>query len=247
MLDETLKVGDEVLFFEGKNNRNIAYFWDGKVIICKNKISKGYARITSIEDRGNFFLVMAEHIIKDYYEDISYDEFMKLLPMFGFKIGYNLEFKNKHAKEDGTHPIENQIFAYNLELGMIIVAETWSIWGEKTFNTINVYCPYMNAFTNPIGLFCGSVDMSVLNLCNIDKSITNVLKNICIAQKENVEYASNLWPMDEVPLLFNYSESNDGGNLWERTITRILLVDKEIDSLFVNVDSMKPILAKRNA
>lgn len=49
MLNETLKVGDEVLFFEGKKNKNIAYFWDGKVILCKNKISKGYVRITFVE------------------------------------------------------------------------------------------------------------------------------------------------------------------------------------------------------
>ena len=100
LFNEKLEVGDEVLFFEGKKNRNIAYFWDGKVILCKNKISKGYAKITSAEDRGNFFLVTAKHIIKDYYEGISYDEFMKLLPMFGFKIGYNLEFENPYTKED---------------------------------------------------------------------------------------------------------------------------------------------------
>lgn len=253
MFNETLKVGDEVLFFEGKKNRNIAYFWDGKVILCKNKISKGYARVTSVEDRGNFFLVTAEHIIKDYYEDISYDEFMKLLPMFGFKIGYNLEFENPHTKEDGTHPMENQIFAYNLDLGMIIVAETWRLWGEETFNSINVYCPHMDAFKHPVGFFCGNVNMSQLNLCSIDKPIENILKNICKTQKENVEYASCLWPLGETPFLWHYADDretcdeNGTWNLWERTISRILLVDKEIDSLFVNVDSMKPILAKRTA
>ena len=167
--------------------------------------------------------------------------------MFGFKIGYNLEFENPYTKEDGTHPIENQIFAYNLELGMIIVAETWRLWDEDTFNSIDVYCPHMNGIKHPIGFYCGNVNMSKLNLCSIDKQIENILKNICKSQKENVEYANNLWPMDEVPFLWNYSELNNGGNLWERTITRILLVDKEIDSLFVNVNSMKPILAKRNA
>lgn len=246
MFNETLKVGDEVLFVRGKKNRNIAYFEDGKVILCKNKISKGYARITSVEDRGKYFLVTAEHILKDYYEDISYDEFMKLLPMFGFKIGYNLEFKNKYAKEDGTHPTENQIFAYNLELGMIIVAETWRMWGENSFNAIHVYCPHMNAWNMPLGLECGNVHMSELNLCAFHgPNSENALKNICKTQKEIVEDAGNLWPNDETPSLWHYSD--DSRNLWEDTISRILLVDKEIDSLFINVDRMKPILTKRNA
>ena len=71
-----------------------------------------------------------------------------------------------------------------------------------------------------------------VNWSSIDKQIENILKNICKSQKENVEYASNLWPSSETPFLWHYADvrenhdENGTWNLWERTIPRILLVDK---------------------
>ena len=75
----TIEVGSEVCFFEGKKEKPVAYTALGKVILCKHKIPLGYARVTSVEEREKYYLVTAEHIVRDLYSGIDYNDFIQVL------------------------------------------------------------------------------------------------------------------------------------------------------------------------
>ena len=156
-----MKKGTEVIFKEGKNNRPVAFTEEGKVILCKHKIPLGYAKVKTVEDKGTYFLVTADHIDpKDYYYGINYEEFLKVLPLYGFKVGYDIPFKSPYGEYD-----ERQILAYNLDNHCIIVAETFD--NKDCFNSINLYCPNLSCFefySHMEGFTHGSGALSVFNI-----------------------------------------------------------------------------------
>ena len=230
-----IKIGDIVLFLEGRDNKLIGHNQMGKVIIPVNNINRGYGKITKIiKNADKFILVEAENVVYDYYDDITYEEFKKVLIKQGYKIGFDREFETEY--EYGT---EHQIFAYDINTGIVIVAETF--YGSKTFNSIEVYCPNTN------GLYCrdkmlsrGSSIITVFDLCYNYRRGINALKEI--KKYCNINSNSPIWENEE-PSLWTYADKSN--NIWEDTIDRILLCDKEIEKIFINSKRLKPIFNKR--
>ncbi len=230
MMEVVLNVGDEVVFFEGRNNKPVAY-WDGKVVLCKHKIPLGYAKVKSVEDKGRCFVVTADHIVKDVYSGIDYEDFLAVLPLHGFKIGFDRPFN--HQRNDGSIAVEHQIFAYNEQNKCVIVAETFT-WEWTTrigFNAIDVYCPQLNVFRyNRCGLISnGSGNMTVFNLVQVNNHCG--LLNWVNSQMEDIENPH--WPEKEYPSLWNYEDSNDcydengEWNLGKKNLKKLLDAPKE--------------------
>jgi len=238
------EVGDTILLTEGKNNRIIGYTPAGKVILPVNNVKVGYAKILTLEEKEKYNLCKLQNVVKDYYEGISYEEFLTVLELNGYKIGFDIPFQSPYEYGE-----ERQIFAYNLNINTVIVAETF--FGKKSFNSIDVYCPNMNGLELRSNIFShGSCNMSVLNLCHAKKSQANLLESINNQMLYIKETKGIIWPSKEDVSLWNYTDrrkdENGVWNLWDNTIDRILLVDKEVDVIFKNCERMKPILAKRN-
>jgi hypothetical protein len=225
MFKFNLEIGDVILLVEGKNNKIIGHSPMGKIIFPTNKVKTGYAKILTIEEKEKYILCKLENIVKDYYYDISYDEFLQVLKLNGYKIGFDIPFQSPYEYGE-----ERQIFAYNLNINTVIVAETF--YGKKSFNSINVYCPNMNMFTLRWNIaYHGGCNMSVLNLCNERGSQANLLETINNMMLQIKETKGIEWTEKESPSLWNYSDSrndeNGVWNLWDKTIDRILLADKE--------------------
>jgi len=223
--EKKLEVGTNVCFFEGKKDRPVAYTDIGKVILCKHRIPLGYAKIKSVEDKGNYFLVMADHIVKDIYSGIDYDDFIAVLPLHGFKIGFDRTFI--HRYNSGNEIQEHQIYAYNLKNNVVIVAETfkWEDSNRVGFNAIDVYCPQVSVFNfNRCGYVeLGSKNMTVFNLVrqnngyDLLKWINNIMKDI----------KNPFWPEDDYPSLWTYEDTeitdeNGNWNLGERHLAKLL-------------------------
>lgn len=249
-IEDNINVGDEVVFFEGKNDRPVAYCWSGKVILCRHKIPLGYARVTSVQDKGRYFLVEAEHIVDDLYTGILYDEFIQVLPLHGYKIGFDRIFKNNEVTV--VHD-EHQILAYNKEIGTIIVAETCGAFHDGTMNTINVYCPNVSLtdvmrsryFSHGGGL------MTVLDLASYRfHNDAGLLKKV-----ENLVGADGArWPDDQSISLWTYEDKNASLNgkeltLWESTICRIYAAPEVLTMLnnCTNFMTKLAILKKKGA
>lgn len=223
--EDKIEIGSVVCFFEGKNNRPVAYTYMGKVILCKNKISLGYAKINSLEDKDNYFLVTAEHIVKDVYSGIDYDDFIAVLPLHGYKIGFDLTFENNHC--DGEMTQEHQIYAYNLKNNVVIVAETftWEKGMRIGFNSIDVYCPQVNIldFIHCGYAECGNGNITVFNLTR--RSNRHDLLEWINEIMEDIE--NPVWPVNEYPHLWTYADNettdeNGNWNLGERHLQKLL-------------------------
>lgn len=235
--NETLNEGSVVLVKEGKKENPIAFTFEGKVILFKNPIKVGYAKITSITDKGNYFLCDAENIVKDYYKDIPYEEFLEVLKLKGYKIGFDISFEHEGHEE-------RQVLAYNLNYNTIIVAKTY----RQSFNSINVYCPNLSIFTFFRSIFShGGGNLSVLELCN--SKISCPLEQIHEEMEKVKRKKGICWAESEDISLWNYADPTTDENgkwiLWESTIDRILLADKEIEKILGNSKRLKPIFAKR--
>jgi len=245
MLKMYCEVGDTILLVPGQRNRVIGHTLEGKIILPTNRVKAGYAKILTLEDKEKCILCKMENVVKDYYYKITYEEFLEVLKLNGYTIGFDIPFESPYEYGE-----ERQIFAYNLNINTVIVAETF--FGSKTFNSINIYCPNMNIFELMKWniSYHGSVNMSVLDLCHERGSQANLLEKINSMMLDIKKTKGILWPENESPSLWTYADSryDEEGrwNLWETTIDRILLVDPEIDFIFQNCERMKPILAKRN-
>ena len=244
---ENCEVNDIVLVREGKDNKLIAYTYWGKVIIPINKIKCGYAKIVEVvKIADNYVLAKMENVIKDYYDDIPYEEFKEALKLNGYKIGFDRPFDTKYGY--GT---EHQILAYNLDNGIIIVAETF--YGSKTFNSIIAYCPNVNAlgFRHRL-MSSGSSTMTELNLChgrNFELPLEHI--NTLIENKYwNSRDDINLWTYADSDLYNEYTTNNkygfDAYSLWADTIDRILLADEEIEQILGNSKRLIPVFKTRN-
>lgn len=243
---EKVTVGEVVCFFEGKNNKPVAYTPFGKVILCKHRIPLGYAIVKSVEDRGNYFLVTADHTIADIYSGINYEELLEVLPKFGFKIGYDTTFENNHYKH-----LEHQIFAYNLEYNVCIVAATFrnSDSDRFGFGSIDVYCPNLKFLEVSSNRFYshGSGIFTVFDfaIAHSQKDLLQWLLDLMsdIKKERGVE-----WPENETIDLWNYSDSNYNENgewdLWDKTINRVLMADSECLQIFKNSERFREAMRK---
>lgn len=236
-LNNAIEVNSEVCFFEGKNNKNVAYDAYNKVILCKHKIPIGYARIKTVEEKDNFYLVTAEHITKDLYSDISYEEFLKVLPLHGYKIGFDRIFKHE---ADGDTIDEHQIFAYNPKNKAVIVGETFH-WDKNdtrnSFNDIKIYLPGVNCFdVSRSRMF----DKGSSNISVFDAGSTSYGECDILARMNNlVENYGGNWPIDEYPCLWTYEQDDNveydkDGNwiLGTWSLQRLKLADPECLKIF---------------
>ncbi len=246
-----LKTNDIILFVHGKDKKPVAYSNTGKVILCKHRISYGWAHVISVEERANVYLVKAISIIWDYHPEMNYSEFMELLPRLGFKIGFDIPFVYNSVLLIGSnsnpiyaHKNEHEIFAYNLANNMAIVATTWD--NGKLFNSIEVYCPGIDG-TSSLNKCRGSHNMAIFD---ITLSKINSPLKYCISMVEDVRQGNEgiEWSKSNSISLWNYADADNlsnSENLWNTTIDRILLAPAEVDEIFKNCERMKPILSKR--
>lgn len=129
-----------LLFKRGRNDRAIAHSIDGKVVLSRDRnITPGYYRVTNVEEKSNVIICNAERELFDYYNGITYAEFLKLLDKYGYKIGFFRDFESD--LEEKT--FEKQIFAYNVDTKVFINACT--INNGTTLVNIDVTCP-LNGF-----------------------------------------------------------------------------------------------------
>lgn len=247
LFKENCEVGDIVLIKEGKDDKLIAHTELGKIIIPINELKCGYAKITEIvRIAEKYILVKAENVVKDYYHNISYEEFKEVLKINGYTIGFDRPFETKY--EYGT---EHQILAYNISNGVIIVAETF--FGSKTFNSIKVYCPNVNGIGRRIPMMSSaSSTMTILDLC-YGKNISFPIEwiNTFVQDKNwNSRDDINLWTYADSEKYDKYKSSNKYGfeayPLWENTIDRILLANKDIEKILGNSENLIPVFKTRN-
>lgn len=236
------KVGDIFLLKKGRDDKLITSDKIGKIIIPVNNLKIGYAKITKILKRAErYTLVEMENVISDYYEGINYEEFLKVLKFNKFKIGFDRPFEY----EDG---IEHQILAYNLDNGIVIIAETF--YQCKIFNSIDVYAPNVNmlTFTKCPMLSMISSTMAVFDLCRNHKfdfplqKIMELIKDKKWNERENI----SLWTYaDKEEETIKNTEYIGGSDLWKNTIDRILLADKDIEQILGNCKHLKQVFNKR--
>ena len=166
-------MNDIVRFTKGNKNDFIARNNSGKIILSKNRIRKeGYYKITDSEETEKYILASTKRIPYDYYPEIDYEEFLKVLDVNGFKIGFIEDF---HYKSDTHEGNEHLVFAYDLSTNLIIVVETWNN-GESMINT-HLYCP---GYTHHNKLTVKQIkDTSVLRLDvnDISESIAQNMSN----------------------------------------------------------------------
>lgn len=246
-----LKTNDIILFKHGKNDRPVAYSNTGKVILCKHRISYGWAHVISVEERESVYLVKAVNILWDYHSEMDYSEFMELLPRLGFKIGFDMPFVYNRVLLIGSngnpiydHTKEHEIFAYNLANNMTIVATTWD--NGKRFSSVEVYCPCIDG-TSQLNKCRGSHNMAIFELTHLKNH--SPLKS-CISMVEDVRRGNGgiEWSKSSSISLWNYADIDNISkpeNLWNVTIDRILLAPAEVDEIFKNCERMKSVLSKR--
>lgn len=246
---EGIKVGDVVLLKEGRDNKLIAYTDLGKVILPANHVTKGYVKITKIvKNAEKFILAEMEHVVADYYDGISYEEFKQVLNLYGYKIGFERPFQSSW-EEYGE---EFQLFAYNLNNGIIIVAETFG--GKESFNSIAVYCPNVNCFNQR----CSFKSRGSGNHCVYDLAFARSFDFPLQSIHHQMEYHSKVWGDNLDLCLWTYADTERDeytGNidfgfecygLWANTIDRLLLVDKEIEQLLGNCKRLIPVFKSRD-
>lgn len=240
--NDKLEVGTVICFVTGKKEKPVSYTSSGKVILCRYNIPLGYAEIKTVEDKGNYYLVTAVHIIKDLYPGINYEDFVKVVPLFGYKIGFDRTFINPHWNNE-----EHQIFVYNLDNKVCIVAETFTKEGRGSieFNSIKIYLPGKCIFDLRKNRLVshGSACLTVLDACysfseiGILDYVSGIMNDV---KKKKGEIK---WPQDESPSLWTYEDksTDDNGNwiLGDTTIQRLRLAPSECLSIFEGCDFLK--------
>lgn len=245
------KEGDIFLLRKNRKKKDlyIAYDRKGRIIIPINKtIGQGYGRITKIVKRSErYTLVEMENKIIDYYDGIKYKDFIEVLKVNKFNIGFNREFIYKTKEEERK---EHQILAYRKDKGIIIVAETFN--KGRIFNSIKVYCPNLNMRSYlkcPILSMAGE-NMTVMDLCynhnnKIEFPLRGLIELITDNKWDKEEYI-NLWTYADYELdKIENNKYERHSNLWNNTIERILLAPKEIEDILGECISLKEIFKNR--
>lgn len=167
-MGNSIKLGDIYYFEKGKKDRFISHTDYGKVIIAENCSSRGFAEVTSFDDREKVIIAKVKRCLYDYYEDMRYEDFKELLVRRGYKIAFEQPFKAKYRMyEKGRYTDEMRLVAYSEKLHMIIVADTFE--AKSTFNSIDCYCYGVNclrlSFLREKLLSMGSSTCTVFDLC----------------------------------------------------------------------------------
>ena len=218
-----------VRFREGKKKNIIGHREDGKIILSRNDVKPGYYRLHNEEEKERVILTDAERVPYDYFPEISYEEFLKVLEYNGFKIGFIEDFKYNYSDDRITN--EHMIFAYDMETHMVIVAETFD--NGNCFNSIEVYCPGMNCYDGAMRhrLFRhGSSLGTTFSLCSDDVVCKN-LGAIHSLKKDTqpiVERGENIFKGKFSISLWNYAEEgSDEKDFYDRCARKINLADRD--------------------
>lgn len=225
MTNGELNIGDVIVFYEGKDEKSVAYCPSGKVILCRDRnMPLGYAEITSVQDKGNYFLVDAKHIVKDLYSGIAYEDFIGALAEQRYKIGFDRIFGNDR---DGILHDEHQILAYNMEFGIIIVATTASDHEWERMASIEAYCPglALGGVMHIRYFVHGSEDIAVFDFARCSGNGCDFLQNL----HRIMENCSPQWPKQASISLSTYADKEtllNGEEIgtWDATICRIYAV-----------------------
>lgn len=232
---------DIILFTQGRDGKPVAYDSTGKVILCKHAIDIGYARVTSVEERSNVFLITAEpEYGYDYYEDIEYAEFKEVLKRFGFKIGFERPFKYQFNESEPARN-ETQLFAYNTTNNCVIVAVTYRGFH---FNGIDLYCPGIRAIDNLklIGFSFGCDNITGFDLCCVRGQATKNLISRYMSRVEHDQIENGKeWPISVMPSTWTYADNeidfrdeDDNWALGKNTLSRLAAAPKEATDIFKN-------------
>ena len=241
-----IKIGDEIIFFEGRDGKNVAYNPFGKVILCVHDIPLGYAKVKKVvAEKERVILVKAQHIIRDLYSGITYDDFIKVLPKFDYKIGFDREFKNTLGY---VNTMEHHIYAYNMDSGVVINACTITsdLSHKQCFDEISVYLPNVSAYdyTKHIGFKSGISNLTVFDFActyhyyDILQDIDNILDILWLNDHTNI---NRYWPSDRVPSITTYMD--DFPDI-ENTAAERLKEAPESLKLFKNCDFLYNILSE---
>lgn len=221
---------DIMRFSKGKKKNIIGHREDGKIILSRNHVKEpGYYKLNNPEEREYVILADAERVPYDYFPEISYEEFLKVLEYNGFKIGFIEDFKYNHSDDRVTN--EHMIFAYDMETHMVIVAETWE--NGKCFNSIEVYCPGMNCFDGAMRyrLFRhGNSLGTMFSLCSDDVACKNlgVIHSLKKDMQPIVERGENIFKGKFSISLWNYAENGSGDkDFFDKCARKINLANRD--------------------
>lgn len=230
----TVSEGDIIFFKPGKNDRMVAYTPVGKVILSRNEIQTGYATVSNVTDRGNYYLVDSKHTLKDVYPGISPNEFIEVANLFGYKLGFDRTFTN-----NSNGASEHQIYAYNLQKKSVIIADTYTLNGVQEFNKMHCYCPGISVMDrNTKWGFCGDRTYSIISL-NVTTPQVG-LEKIVGAIPSKVK-----WPVHLIPNLSTYADSENSEiqppRKYTRRLNRLKLAPDENLQIYEGCDFLKEI------
>ena len=221
---------DIMRFSKGKKENIIGHREDGKIILSRNHVKEpGYYKLNNPEEREYVILADAERVPYDYFPEISYEEFLKVLEYNGFKIGFIEDFKYNYSDDRVTN--EHMIFAYDMETHMVIVAETWD--NGNCFNSIEVYCPGMNCYEGSMKsrLFSKGNDLeTTFTLCfhdiyNKNMGVIHLLKR---DMRPIVERGENIFKDNISISLWNYAENGAGDkDFFDKCARKINLANRD--------------------
>lgn len=226
-----------VRFEQGKKGNFIGHTEEGKVILSRNKADAGYYELSNIEEKETVIVANTKKVPYDYFPDITYDEFLDVLQYNGFKIGFIEDFHHVNGDYTGD---DHLIFAYDMDTHIIIAAE--SLDSGRTFNSIEVYCPGIDAFKVKTRLFShGSEDLAVFNLVYTDLFYQNigVIHMLKESMQTVVEAGKNVYKGKQTISLWNNSEDSDAENFYDKSREKIKRADKsDMLKLFAHADLM---------
>lgn len=229
---DSLNLESAYLFKKGKNNKFVSYDDYGKVIIADNCVKPGYHMINNIvKDLKNCYVVdVSEEVLVDYYDGMRYDQLKKLLTMRGYKIAYEFPFNNPYSRS--LPVVEYQMVAYNSELNIVIIAETFSLYNEHTFNSIDCYCYGTSLFDNMRSKFIssGRSNLTVFDIATYRNS----------SQMQPLQFIENKASSDaekgkfELPICCTYADSSFEAKDIDKYRSRFLsLIPEDFKAWFI--------------
>lgn len=197
-MNNILNVGEILYVKDGKKGNGVSHD-KGKIVLFRNKVKRGYAKITKVlKEADNYYLAEGENIPYDYYDGISYTEFKEMLVARGYKIGYEQPFYNEQHLE-----LEQKyMFAYNMTNGIIIIADTYhEVKDDGMFNTIDVYVPdVMSKYANMAyhGHICNVSSFDIYN------GYRNSFSLDTLEEMQRMKGGNNQWSENILPPMWHY-------------------------------------------
>lgn len=200
-MNNILNVGEILYVKDGKKGNGVSHD-KGKIVLFRNKVKRGYAKITKVlKEADNYYLAEDENIPYDYYDGMSYAEFKEMLVARGYKIGYEQPFYNEqHPELEQKH-----MFAYNMTNGIIIIADTYhEVEDDGMFNAINVYVPnVMSKYAN-ITYHGYKYNLSSFNIYT---DYRNSFSLNTLEEMQRMKGGNNQWSENILPHMWHYEEA----------------------------------------